>query len=146
MTPNLLACARLLSGRALLTMSDLARLPFRTPHFRPVHIPTRARLRLEPSGCVRHTPRDHARLGNVGKLSALILTTDGRVATLTRRHPHADSRPPFDLRLPDCDPPAALPSHLIGPNSLAGAMASTLFASLCIIAPYLQHYAAKYVA
>ena len=42
---------------------------------------------------------------------------------------------PFDPRLPDCDPPAARPSRPIGPNGLTGAMAGTLFASLCIVAP-----------
>ena len=48
---------------------------------------------------------------------------------------HGTHTHPFELRLPDCDPPAAHPSRLVEPNGLPGAMASTLFATLCIIAP-----------
>ena len=138
--PNLLACARLLSGRALLTMSDLAR--FARPTFDPCaflleHVCDSSQAAV----CV--TPREITPALATLIHSALVLTADGHVATLTRRPPHADSRHPlhgththpFELHLLDCDPPAARPSRLIGPNGLAGAMASTLFASLCIIAP-----------
>ena len=94
--------------------------------------------------CICVTPREITPALTALIHSALILTTDGHVAVLiTRRPPHADPRPslhgmhahPFELLRPDCDPSAARPFHLIGPNDLAGAMASTLFASLCIIAP-----------
>ena len=61
--------------------------------------------------------------------SALVLTTDGHVATLTMRLPPVDPRLPFELLCtPDCDPPAAHPSHPIGPNNLTGAMVGTFFA------------------
>ena len=139
-TPNFLACARFLSGRALLTVSDLAR--FARPTLDPCaflleHVCDASQAAV----CV--SPRKITPALATLIHSALVLTTDGHVATLTRRPPQTDSRPParntsthpFELRLPDCDPPAARPSRPIGPNSLAGAMASTFFASLCIVAP-----------
>ena len=139
-TPNLLACARLLSGRALLTDGDLAR--FMRPTFDPCAF-LREHVCDSSQTAICFTPREITPALATLIHSALILTTDGCVAALTRRPPHADPRPPlhgvrthpFDLRLPDCDPPAARPSRPIGPNGLTGAMAGTLFASLCIVAP-----------
>ena len=62
-------------------------------------------------------------------LDAPHLLTDPR-PTLRGTHTH-----PFNLCLPDCEPPVARPSRPIGPNNLTGAMAGVFYASLCIVAP-----------
>ena len=139
-TPNLLACARLLSGRALLTMSGLAR--FTRPSFDPcAFLSEHVCDSNQATICV--APHEITPTLTTLIHSALVLTTDGHVAALTRRPPHTDPRPPlrstlthpFDLCMPDCDPPAVRPSRPIGPNNLTGAMAGVFFASLCIVAP-----------
>jgi hypothetical protein len=89
-TPNLLACARLLSGRALLTDGDLAR--FMRPTFDPCAF-LREHVCDSSQTAICFTPREITPALATLIHSALILTTDGCVAALTRRPPHADPRP-----------------------------------------------------
>ena len=120
--------------------------PFRTPQFRPVRVPARARPRLEPSGYMCNTTRDHTRLNiadtfstrpHHGRMAMWLRSLDALHIQTPRPlawHAHTPLYA-FNLYLPDCDPPAARPSRPIGPNNLTGAMAGVFFASVCIVAP-----------
>ena len=125
LTPNLLACTRILSGRNLLTMSDITR--FARPIFDPLaflleHV-------CEPSHVpVKIRPCDLRPALAKQIHSAMTLTPDGFVAAMTTHPPTPAGRPRFAYHIPECSlpnshtVPGTLPFEIVSPLHISGGM------------------------
>ena len=125
LTPNLLACTRILSGRNLLTMNDITR--FARPVFDPLaflleHV-------CEPSHVpVKIRPCDLRPALAKQIHSAMALTPDGFVAAMTTHPPTPAGRPRFAYHIPECSlpnsrtVPGTLPFEIVSPLHISGGM------------------------
>jgi hypothetical protein len=139
LTPNILACARILSGRNLiLTMNDIAR--FARPTFDPLaflleHVCESTQVPVKI--------RSHDLRPALAKLiqSAMTLTPDGFVAAITTHPRTPTGRPRFAYHIPECSlpnphtVPGTLPFEIVSPLHISGAMGGRFHYCIYAVVP-----------